>query len=420
MTSAEDVSTTIKFFTSNGIPFTTVGGAHSTSGSSALEDGGIIDLRKMRKVTVDPSAKTITAQGGANWAEVDAAGMQHGLATPGGTVNHTGIGGLTLGGGLGYLSGRHGLVVDNLLQVTMVLADGRIVKVSADSEPDLFWAIRGAGQCFGVATEFVYRAHEQRREVFSGPMVWTPDKLPQIVETLNSVLQSGDPDTGMLVGITAPPPQNQPVLITVLFHNGPEERGKEIFKSLLDLEPLMNGTGMHPYEQVNQSMNEGQGYGGRKLFGGSNFKVPLKVEFVEALFAEFTSISLNEEYKANESAILFEAIPGVTLNKVSNDAMAYANRGDFYSFGLIWKWYDAALDSKMRQLNRYIADYVRNNAGTTNASDVGQYANYLGPEERTERVFGANGARLKELKAKYDPDNWFNKWHNLLPMKAKA
>lgn len=418
--SAEDVSAAIKFYTSNGIPFTTVGGAHSTSGSNALENGGIIDLRKMRKVTVDPVAKTITAQGGANWAEVDAAGMQHGLATPGGTVNHTGIGGLTLGGGLGWLSGRHGLVVDNLLSATMVLADGRIINTSKDSEPELFWAIRGAGQCFGVATEFVYQAHEQQREVFSGPLVFPPDRIPQITETINTILGSGDPDTAILFGITAPPPQNQPVLLTVAFHNGTEERGKELFKPLLDAEPLVNGTGMIPYEQVNGNLNEGQGFGGRKLFGGSNFKVPLKVEFVEALFKEFTSISLDEKYKANESVILFEAIPGVTLNKVPNEATAYGNRGDFYSFGLIWKWYDPALDTKFRELNRHIADYVRVNGGTTNAKDVGQYANYLGPEEKVDKVFGVNTPRLKELKLKYDPDNWFNKWHNLMPIKAKA
>lgn len=128
----------------------------------------MIDLSLMRQVTVDPSVMTITAQGGCLWVDVDEAAGKYGLATVGGTVNHTGIGGLTLGGGYGWLSGYHGLAIDNLLSVRMVLADGSLVTASDAENPDLFWAVRGAGQSFGVTVEFTYRAHEQKDPVWAG------------------------------------------------------------------------------------------------------------------------------------------------------------------------------------------------------------------------------------------------------------
>ncbi|RAL61629.1 hypothetical protein DID88_002698 [Monilinia fructigena] len=161
---ASDVSKAILCATQLGVDLAVAGGFHSTSGSSSTDGGISINLSKMRGVTADPEAMKIT----------------HGLATVGGTVNQTGVGGLTLGGGYGYLSGQYGLVIDNLLSVQMVLASGQVKTVSERESPELFWAVRGAGAAFGVATEFVLRAYKQENLVWGGMLAFSPDKLAAI------------------------------------------------------------------------------------------------------------------------------------------------------------------------------------------------------------------------------------------------
>lgn len=186
-TSATDISTTLLLCQKHSIDLATRGGGHSTSGASSSEGGIVIDLSEMRNVTVNPVDKTITAQGGCLWEDVDKAAGQHGLAAVGGTVNHTGIGGLTLGGGYGWLCGQYGLTVDNLLSVEIVLANGDVVRSSASENTDLFWGIRGAGQSLGVVTEFTYRAHDQPNPVWAGQLLFSPDKLESVIEFGNHI-----------------------------------------------------------------------------------------------------------------------------------------------------------------------------------------------------------------------------------------
>lgn len=411
--SADDVSKTVRFCTSQGIPFVAVCGGHSTSLSNCTDDGISIDLRaNMRSVKVDVSTKTITAQGGAHWKDVDEAAGAHGLATVGGTVNHTGIGGLTLGGGYGWLSGKYGLVIDNLIKATVVLADGQIVECSEEKEPDLFWALRGAGQSFGIVTEFVYRGHEQG-PIFGGVLGFMLDKLDSIVDFANGLHAKNDGNQGMLWGFSAPPPHNAPVALCAIFYNGPEDKARAYFKPLIDLGPVLEHVGMMPYQEMNGILNNTVEYGGRKLFGGSNFIAPLDKAFVKSLADKFFEISTSED-RANESILLFESVPVDRICEVPNNSMAFANRGEFFSVCLVWKWYDPEMDAKFREYNRTMSKFVRDEAGTKNAQDVGQYSNYIGADERTERVFGQNTLKLRQLKAKYDPGNWFSKWHNLL------
>jgi FAD/FMN-containing dehydrogenase len=163
-----DISTALKWAQEHQVDIAVKCGGHSVSGTSSSHGGLVIDLSRMNKATVDPVNKTVTAQGGATWKEVDESAGEHGLATVGGTVNHTGIGGLTLGGGYGWLSGQYGLTIDNLLSATVVLADGRILTASSAENSDLFWGLRGAGYNFGVVVDFTYRAYDQRSPVFAG------------------------------------------------------------------------------------------------------------------------------------------------------------------------------------------------------------------------------------------------------------
>jgi FAD/FMN-containing dehydrogenase len=181
------ISKTIQFVQKYGLDLATVGGGHSIAGTGSTQGGVLINLSRMRRVTVDPTNRAVIAQGGALWEDVDRAAAEHGLATVGGVINHTGVGGLTLGGGYGWLSGQYGLVVDNLLSVTLVAADGRILTASVDENPDLFWAIRGAGHNFGVVTEFKIQAFEQKNEVYAGLLAFTPDELERVIEFSNTL-----------------------------------------------------------------------------------------------------------------------------------------------------------------------------------------------------------------------------------------
>jgi FAD/FMN-containing dehydrogenase len=219
----------------------------------------------MRSVSVDAGAKTITAQGGALWSDVDSEAEKFGLATVGGTINHTGIGGLTLGGGYGYLTGKAGLVIDNLLEVEMVLADGSIVTVSEEQNVDLFWAIRGAGASFGVATKFVYRAYEQKGPVWGGILIFPPTQLDKVVEFENAIFdESTDGKATLLMGFASPPPAFQPVVMTAVFYNGEEEEAKKFFEPLLSLGPLANMTTVMPYSGANAMLNAAMEPGSRR------------------------------------------------------------------------------------------------------------------------------------------------------------
>jgi hypothetical protein len=221
----------------------------------------------MRSVFVDPVKKIINAQGGALWSDVDTEAEKYGLAAVGGTVNHTGIGGLTLGGGYGYLTGKFGLVIDNLLEVEMVLADGSIVTASKSENEDLFWATRGAGHSFGVVTKFVYQAHEQKGLVWGGMLIFPKAQLKPVVAFANTVLDpSADGKAAILMTFGAPPPTSQPVVMAVVFYNGEEVEAKKFFEPLLSLSPLADMTTAMPYSGANAMLNAGVGAGFRRTY----------------------------------------------------------------------------------------------------------------------------------------------------------
>ena len=174
--SAQDVAAAIRYATAEGLEVAVRGGAHSISGQSAVDDGIVVDLSRMRAVAVDPENRRVRAQGGALLAELDAAAQAHGLAVPAGVIGHTGIAGLTLGGGMGWLTRIGGLTIDTLVSAEVVLADGRIVRASAGEEPDLFWALRGGGGNFGVVTEFEFRCHTVGPVIQFGMFFWGLDQ----------------------------------------------------------------------------------------------------------------------------------------------------------------------------------------------------------------------------------------------------
>ncbi|USP82809.1 hypothetical protein yc1106_10083 [Curvularia clavata] len=415
VTSADDISATLAQIREHNIPFTVRGGGHNTSGAASIEDGIVIDLSKMRKVIVDPQAKTVTAQGGALWEDVDVEAAKHGLAVVGGTVNHTGIAGLTLGGGYGYLTGKHGLVIDNLLSVDIVLASGEQFTASKTSNEDLFWAVRGAGANFGVVTSFTYQAYDQRPHVFAGTMVFLPDKIPEIVEFSNKFHTSNDGNQAFLFGFAAPPPANAPVIMCMLFHNGTEEEAKDFFSEVFKIGPVADMTAMVPYEKLNSLLNPAAGFDGRKQFGGGAFKTPLDPNFIIQLHAEFNAFVASHE-RMNESLMIFELIPYKKVMEVPNHATSFANRGDYYNVATAFKWFDPSIDNEIRTFARSILKKASETAaGRSKDGGVGQYANYAPLDVEANDLFGANVKRLEELKQKYDPENLFSHGTKLTP-----
>lgn len=433
--STSDVSATLEQIRKHQLPFTVRGGGHSTSGSASIDNGLVVDLSKMRGVTVDPEARTITAEGGTIWEDVDVAAAKHGLATVGGTVNHTGVGGLTLGGGYGYLTGKYGLTIDNLLAVEVVLASGEVVTASKTSHPDLFWAIRGAGQNFGVVTKFTFQGYEQKNPVFAGPLVFPPTALPQIVQFMNKFHETNDGNQALVVAFSSPPPQNAPVILTQLFHNGTEEESKEIFADLFALQPLANMSGMVPYQVLNSLLNVSAGFDGRKLFGGGAFKLPLDPGFMEGVYKEFQAfVESKKEHNVAQSMVLWEVVPYKKVIEVKNEETSFANRGDYYNVATMFKWYvdppfrtlgslltvlrrfDASLDTEMRAFSRSLLKRASETAANRSKDGgVGQYGNYSSEDVEANEIFGENVRRLEDLKQKYDPENLFSHGTKLTP-----
>lgn len=227
--------------------------------------------------------------------------------------------------------------IDNLISVEIVLASGEQVTASNTSNSDLFWAVRGAGQNFGVVTAFTFQAHDQKTDIFAGPLIFLPDKIPQIVEFVNKFHATSDGNQALVWGFTAPPPANAPVVLTQLFHNGTEEEGKAFFADLFELGPIANMTSMMPYEKLNGVLNHAAGFDGRKQFGGGAFKPPLASSLVEELHAEFAAFNASHE-RMNESLMMFEIIPYKKVNEVPNKNMAFSNRGEYYNVATLFKW----------------------------------------------------------------------------------
>lgn len=395
----------------------------------------------MREVTVDPVSKTIKAQGGCLWVDVDEAAWEHGLATVGGTVNHTGIGGLTLGGGYGWLSGMHGLVIDNLIAVQMVLADGSIVTASESENSDLFWAVRGAGHAFGVIVEFTYRAHPQESSVWAGLLAFPPNNLETFVTASNQVIAASQGDSGLMLCFTQLPRGSPPVVIAVVYFNGPAAAAEKFFAPVLDLGPVLNTTAEIPYPELNAMINPANTHGERKIFKGASFVAPLDPAFFQSVFDDY--VHFLTEIPGVSATIIFEYVTTDKICTVPHSATAFANRGPYQNALICPRWTDAMHDQACKawvkeMAGKFVEETKRGKSEDEKkkieAEGVKQYGNYdsklsldsvwcegsgeltqggrgIGLIERGPVIFGSNYDRVVQLKKKYDAKNVFNKSH---------
>lgn len=329
------------------------GGGHSTGGTSSTEGGLTIDLSGMRAVKVDKDSKLIVAQGGCLWEDVDNAAIEKGLATVGGTVNHTGIGGLTLGGGMGWLTGLYGTVVDNLVEAKVVVADGRILSVSENENADLFWAIRGAGHNFGVAVEFTLRGYDQTNEIYAGGLVFTPEKLTSLVEGFNTRMETSEPQAAGILLFAKPPGMPVAVVVANLFYNGDEAAARDYFKFLFDLEPVAITAQMMPYNHLNGMMNPMATHGRRKALKAVTVTNHVNVAFVQELYNDYAQqVEKNPDMSASFVGVEFHDLS--RMQSVPLESMAFSNRGPYRPGIVGLEWTDPTMDEENRAWGRMI------------------------------------------------------------------
>lgn len=376
---AEEIAVAVKYATAQNIDVAVKGGGHSTAGVSSTSGGLLIDLSaKMRQVSVDVDSsasadgtKLLKVQGGCTWGDVDQAGAKHGLATVGGTVADTGVGGLVLGGGYGWLSGQHGLAIDNLVQCTVVLADGEIVVTNRDQHSDLFWALRGAGQNFGVVAEFVFTAFAQS-DVWAGLLIFppTPEILEKVVAATND-LYTPDEKTGKSkgagraaggLGIARPPPANgQVMLLVAVIYFGTEEEGKQVFKAFLDIGPVVDTTAMVSYPVVNTLLAPPIGL--RASMKGAAFTLPIRPGFVQEILSEYTRFTTEEgtlKEDTGMSIVLFEMFDPAEVVARESDAGSFANRGYHLNGLILPMWSKEENDAVCRQWARHVNELFKN------------------------------------------------------------
>ncbi|TQN65697.1 FAD-linked oxidoreductase azaL, partial [Colletotrichum shisoi] len=380
--------------TAHDIPFTTCSGGHSTAGTSSSDGGTVIHLELMRDMFVDVGKRLITFGGSCTWKEVDAEAWRHGLATVGGTVSHTGVGGLILGGGQGMLSGQHGVAVDCLVEAEVVLADGSIVTASETENADLFWGLRGAGASFGVVTRFTSEVFPQGR-IWSGPLMFPMAKLPELVAWTNAFIERMDERQSMIIGFTyGPPSRSTPLIMVQPFHNGTGKEAVEgAFKGFIEL-------GSH---------NE---HDERDGLPGTTVTAPLELSKWEELSRAFYAYIDAETEQGNDmraSLLGVEIYKKDRVTSVRLGATAYSNRGMYFDVLVLASWTDPDKDGTIRRWHGELARRIKEGNQKGEDDGVGQYSNYSCVVVDVKLGFGDKAKRLVELKSKFDPANRFAK-----------
>jgi FAD/FMN-containing dehydrogenase len=403
---AADVSAAVGLAREAGLEISIRGGGHNIAGRSVTDGGLMIDLAEMKGMYVDPEARTIRAQGGVIWSEFNRETAVHGLAVTGGAISTTGIAGLTLGGGLGWLMGIHGLAADNLLSAELVNADGAVLNVTAESDPDLFWALRGGGGNFGVATSLEYRLHPLS-EVVGGLVAHPFEAARDVLRFYREFTQSVPDELTVFGGLVyAPGSSDLRLAALVVCHAGPAEQAQKDLAPLREFgQPLMVELGPMPYAVMNTLLDDGFPRGALNYW---------KSSFVESLDDELIDLAI-ERFATTPSplnAILFEHFHGaVTRVGVSDTAVPHREVG--YNLLMPSVWLDAA-------------DTEANIAWTRATFDLfspyfaeRRWLNYFSDDDGTDAVraaYGPNYDRLVELKRRYDPENAFHLNHNIDPV----
>jgi FAD/FMN-containing dehydrogenase len=400
-----DVAEAVRFARASGLDICVRGGGHNVAGRAVVDDALMIDLSPMKGIYVDAASRTVRAQGGVVWRELNRETAAHGLAVTGGAISTTGIAGLTLGGGLGWLMAKHGLAADNLLGVELVTAEGRIVEVTEDSDPDLFWALRGGGGNFGVAASFEYRLHPL--ETVVGGLIAHPfEAAPELLRFYRDAAASASDDLTAFAGLVhAPDGSGLKLAAMVVFHTGTvEEAERDLAPFKTFGSPLMVEVGPMPYPVMNTLLDAAYP-AGTLNYWLSSFTTGISDGLVETVTERFAGVP------SPMSGILFEHFHGAVC-RVGVEDTAVPHREEGWNLLLPSVWLDPAdTDANVawtRETHAALAEHLSER----------RWLNYLGDDQGDDAVRGAYGPnydRLVELKRRYDPDNVFHNNHNIRP-----
>lgn len=403
-TETSDIQQAVIFARKNNLLISVRGGGHNVSGNAVCDGGIMIDLSLMKAVKVYPGEKFAVVEMGATWGDFDNATQQYGLGTTGGLITTTGVAGLTLGGGVGWLVRKYGLSCDNLIGAEVVTADGNIVKANLQENADLLWGLRGGGGNFGIVSSIKLRLHEVGT-VLGGMILFERSKAKQIIRFYREFMMTAPDELTLYTGLLSSP-DGMPVVAFAGCYCGDLAKGEEVWKALREVEtPLADMVQPIPYVQMQSMLNAGFPHGNR-YYWKSGFLSDLSDEAIGIIVSQMSS------NPSPYSATLLEYYGGVSANEPEGGT-SYPHRQAQFDLVIISNWPDKNDDEKNINWTRNIWDAVQPHLSHK------VYVNALGVEgeERVKEAYGENYQKLSELKRKYDPENLFRMNQNIVPAK---
>lgn len=406
----EDVVAAVQFARANGLILAVRGGNHSMPGFGSCDDGLVLDLGHMRGVDVDPSRRVATVAGGCTWAEVNDATHRHGLATTGGLISTTGVGGLTLGGGIGYLCRLCGLACDNLVAAEVVSAEGDRLRANADEHADLFWALRGGGGNFGVVTSFEFRLRDVPA-VLGGPIVFPPSA--DVVRGWADLVRRAPEQLGTILGLTLAPSapfvpdawRGRPAVVAVVCWSGARDQGEAVLRDVADLGPVIGqSVGPMPYPILN-TLFDSLLPRGMRHYWASHIASAMPDDALDTL------VDRCRDVPDAASGVFFYPIDGA-CNRVAAHETAFPHRSARFAIGIHGDWWSPEADARG-------IDWVRACDAAIRACGLSgsQYGNFASDDGRATAAaaYGDNYERLVTVKRRYDPHNVFSLNPNIDP-----
>ena len=398
-TDAADVQNAVTFASERGLLVAVKGGGHSFPGRSVCQGGMMIDLSLMHSVEVNAEEKTAVVGGGALLAHLDTATFAHDLAVTTGIVSHTGVGGFTLGGGMGRIDRKYGIAIDSVLAADIVTADGELRHVSAEENPDLYWAIRGGGGNFGVVTAFKYQLHPFDPVVYSGKLIYPFEQAKDVLLFYAEYTESL-PDAANVEPLAVVTPEGEKIMFVELCYAGDHKKAEQVFAPIRAFgKPLADDVGPMPYQDVQTADDVSLGHG--------------QLNYLKSGYlAEITPAAIDDmvgNYEGDHlPAFWFQHLGGKTA-RVAPDATAFSHRNVHSNFGINWAWVDEAdSDQRIAAIRKYYAAMEPHMAGFyTNLNDD--------TEKKTWGNYGGNYPRLVKIKTEYDPNNLFRLNANIKP-----
>lgn len=406
-----DVIKAVRFAKENHLLISVRGAGHNIAGRSLEDNVLLIDLSKLRYAHVEPEEAIATVSPGATLADLDQEAQIYGLGLPVGINSTTGVAGLTLGGGFGWLSRKHGMTIDSLISAEVITVDGDRIVCSKDKHPDLFWAIRGGGGNFGIVTSFKFKLHKVGPMVYSGPVVFDLKEGKKVLHAYREFCRNAPDEATVWALIRHCPPfpfvdasyKDKPVLILVAIYNGPVEKGKEVLSKLKEMgKPIGDGLGPNPYASFQQTFDKFLTPGARNYWKTHNFK-DLDDKLIDTVLEYATKLpSLHSE--------MFFAQMGGQTNRVAKDATAYPHRDVNFIMNFHTRWGNKSEDQHCISWARKFYEEMKPFA------TGGAYVNFVSEgDDNLEGSYSENIAKLAAIKAKYDPNNVLRSNLNISP-----